>query len=292
MLPCIQTMDNQLENIMKMTRLFQLKPMTATHEDGIELVYVRKEKKWFPVGSHSSDPNQLFIKGRGWIDMSKWKNVKRAYVKPLQMITAKALKEVKDAYGYEAAMGMVKGWGGSCLFHDGSFGLDYAKLECSNACDLGEAYDKFTDVIQDIGDKFIAALLENGFYMTGSWLYYGDEAKKDTDGFGSLIGQTGIYEKIKLHPLQHIDSCVGKYSFMGRMLPIWNPIDFEQMLFPLFYAKHNMRDEKNFETFTERRDNMSVSDQIADLTNDEVAKSFEGIFAAQEKFIKIVDKAA
>jgi hypothetical protein len=227
----------------------------------------------------------MFISGRGWIDTRKWKNVKRVFITPFKEVTGKALKEVKDLYGYEAAMGMVQGWCNQSLFHDNSHGLAYAKLEFCNACDLGEYYDKYTDVIQDIGDKFIASLLENGFYMSGEWLYHGDEAKKDTNDFGNIVGHTGIYEKIKLHPLQHVDHALGSFSFMGRMLPSWNPMDFEGVLRSLFYAKYNMDDEDNYKAVSKRRETMSVLDQITDLTNAEVGASFERIFEAQDEFI-------
>jgi len=268
-----------------MTKLFHLKPMEATHEDGIALIYVKSEKKWLPMYRAGMNNNEIFVQGRGWVNMKKWKNPKIVYVTPLESVTGKALKAVKDAYGYEAAMGMVHGYGVDCLYHDHSCGLSYAKLEFCNACDLGEFYDKYSDVLQEIGDKFVASLLDHGFYLQGTWLYYGDEAKKDTDDYGNIVGRTGIYEKIKLHPLQYVDHCIGSSAFLGRMLPVWNPMDFEQLLFSLFYAKYDLDDEDNYKAFTKRKESMSVLDQIADLTNDDVANSFEGIFEAEKEHI-------
>ena len=258
----------------KTSRLFTLKPM----ESDVELVYVRSQKKWLPIGS-MDDKDHIFVRGKGWLDMRKWKNVKRATLKPIKKITAAALKSIKDEYGYQAAMGLVQGWGRQSLYHDNSYGLDYAKLECCNACDLGDVYDKFTDVLQRVGDNFIAALQENGFRMEGKTLWYGDK----------LVGFSGVYEKIKLHPILHLDHCVGNVLF-GRVLPIWNPMSFETMMFHLFYAKYNLGDEIRNKEFEQRFDNMSVQDKIADLTNEEVAKSFQEIFEAQ-KTVKLEEAA-
>jgi len=260
----------------KTSRLFVLEPMTSD----VELVYVRSQKDWFPIGPSYGEKHEIFVRGKGWLDMRKWKNVKQVTLKPLKEITGKALKEVKDQYGYKAAMGLVRGWGGQCLYHDNSFGLDYAKLEFYNACDLGELYDKYTDVLQRVGDAFVASLLEHGFRMDGKCLWYGDK----------LVGFCGVYEKIKLHPILHIDHCVGSYSFMGRMLPVWNPMSFETMLFHLFYAKYDLADDKKRKKFEKKYDNMSVKDKIADLTTEEIASSFEQIFEANEKYIDL-DKA-
>jgi len=257
-----------MDNLMKTSKLFVLEPM----ENDVELVYVRSQKKWLPVGPSWGNENHIFVRGKGWLDMRKWKNVKRATLKPLKEITAAQLKKVKDEYGYSAAMGLVRGWGGTSLHHDNSIGLNYAKLEFCNACDLGELYDKYTDVLQRVGDAFIAGLLKNGFRMEGKTLWYGDR----------LVGFCGVYETIKLHPILHVDHCVGSYSFMGRMLPNWNPMTFETVLFKLVYAKYDLGDDKKRKKYQKTWDNTSVRDKIADLTTEEIASSFEEIFAANE----------
>jgi len=259
----------------KTSRLFVLEPM----ENDVELVYVRSQKKWLPVGPSYGDPNHIFVRGKGWLNMKKWKNVKRATLKPLKEITGKALKEVKDQYGYAAAMGLVRGWGGQSLHHDNSIGLHGAKLEFYNACDLGELYDKYTDTLQRVGDAFIAGLLENGWRMDGKTLWYEDR----------LAGFCGVYEKIKLHPILHADHSVGAI-FGGRILPNWNPITFETMLFSLWYTKYDMGDDSKRKKYEKVWDNTSVRDKIADLTTEEIASSFEEIFETQKENIDL-DKA-
>lgn len=262
----------------KTSKLFDLEPM----EQDIDLIYVKSVKKWIPVGPSWEKSGEIFVKGKGWVDTKKWKAVKRATLKPLEKITAAQLKTIKDQYGYEGAMAVIHGWGNQSLYHDGAYGLDYAKMELCNACDLGELYDKYTDEIQAVGDAFVKGLLDNGFRMEGKVLWYDKE----------LVGYCGIYEKIHLHPLQHVDHCAGGYVVAGRILPVWNPMSFENMLFELFYSKYYMRNEEKYKEFRKRLDNMSVRDQIADLTTGEIADSFERIFEAQKKYLEEYEKSA
>jgi len=249
----------------KSTRGFQLDPMP----EPVTVVFNKKENQWYPTCK--GDTNEIFIYGKGRIKIGKWK---KEVIQPLSNpFTAKELKAVKDQYGYHAAMGMIQGWGAYSLFDDQSIGLSYTKFEIYNMADLGEEYDEFTDDVQIIGDNFIQGLLNHEFRMEGKCLWIKD----------NLVGFTDIYEKIRLHPLLHLDHSVGDFSFMSRrMLPVFNPITFDDMLVMLFNAKYqNGSDYKKADKMLAKY--VSVYDRIKHLTTKAIADSFHTIFKLNEK---------
>jgi len=268
----------------KTSKAFQLDPMP----DPVLIKLCKKNKKWYPIDDSYSDKGESFIRGQGWVKTGKWKE---HTIQPLSNpFTAKEIKTVADEFGFNAAMGMIQGWSRCSLFHDNSYGLDYVKMEIANMATLGELYDTYTDLIQSIGDEFIANLLKKGFKLDGNiekgWLWYN---YVDENNFGQLVGQVGIYENIWLHPLQHVDHCIGGRILGGRILPMFNPISFDSMLMTLFNNKYYSKDFKKSRKMLAKI--VSVHDRIAHLTTKTIADKFRRIFEAQEK-LEIVEKAA
>jgi len=274
-----------MEDIMQKTsKAFQLDPMP----DPVLIKLCKKDKKWYPIDTSYTDKGKNFIYGQGWVKTDKWKE---HTIQPLSNpFTAKEVKDVADEFGLNAAMGMIQGWGRGCLFHDRSYGLDYTKMEVANMATLGELYDTYTDLVQSVGDEFIANLLKKGFKLEGSiekgWLWY----NSDENNPGNLVGQVGIYETVWLHPLQHVDHCIGGRILGGRVLPMFNPISFDSMLMTLFFYKYYSKDYKRSDKMLAKI--VSVHDRIAHLTTKTIADKFHRIFEAQEllKIVEIVEK--
>ena len=258
----------------KMSKAFHLEPMP----DPVTLRLHPKEKVWYPV--RKSDDKELFICGKGCIKITKtWKT---ATIQPFSNpYTAEEVKNVADEYGLNAVMGMIGGWGACSLFSDNSYGLRSVQYEVANMATLGKAYDDFTDIVQVIGDKFIDGLLKKNFTLQGTrekgslWYDY-----KSSNDYGSLVGFTGIYEKVKLHHLQYVEHSIGP-SFLGcRVLPMFDPIGFDNMLTTLFYYKYYTEDRKKYEKMIDKY--VSVHDRIEHLTTKGIADSFHKIFEAQK----------
>ena len=259
----------------KMTKAFQLDPMP----DPVELHYYPKNKAWYADNGY--EKGKIFIKGEGYKKVTKtWKHEK---VAPLSNpFTAEELKAVADKYGLNGAMAMIQGWGCGCLLNDCSIGLFYAKYEVANMATLGKQYDDFTDAVQAIGDMFIDGLLSKGFNIKGNRekgsLWYG---YKNENEYGHLTGFTGVYENIKLHPLLHIDHSIGVSFMAGRVLPMFNPITFDDMLVQLFNSKYYMKDGEKARKMLNKY--VSVYDRIRHLAGLESADAIKSIFELQEK---------
>jgi len=251
----------------KSTKAFQLNPMP----ESVLIHYYPKEKTWYPDNSY--EKNSIFIRGKGHVKMTKaWKH---ETIEPLPELTAEALQKVASKYGLNGAMSMVQGWGKCCLKNDTSFGLDSAKYEVANMVTFGKQYDEFTDAVQKIGDDFIEGLLSKGFTLKGNTLWYG--YKNETD-CGKLVGFTGIYEKIKLHPLLYIDHSLGRSFMAVRVPPMFDPIGFDNMLTTLFYFKHGLdKSRKMLQKY------VSVYDRIKHLAGAKSAKGIKSIFELQKK---------
>lgn len=248
----------------KTTTAFQLDPMP----EPVTIVLNKKTGTWHPIGK--DDTTTALIYGEGHVKIGKWK---KEVIQPLSNpYTAKEVQAVKNQFGYHAAMGMIKGWSCASLDRDLSYGLASTKHEVCNMADLGEAYDTFTDQVQAIGDEFVECLLQNGFRMENKWLWYGDY----------LVGRTGIYEKIRIHPLQHIDHCL-TYAFLGRSLPSFNSLTLDEMLVQLFIGKYHL-DNCDFTLFHEMSHKyVSIYDRIAHLTSKDIADKIFTIFELTKK---------
>jgi hypothetical protein len=264
---------------MKITQAYQL----GAVEKPVIIVFDKKNNVWYPFHSYDENEKELFIRGKGHIKINKWKKETLA---TLATLTAEGIKTVYDKYGLNVAMGMVKGWGNTSLFSDGSYGLEYVKYEVANMAVLGKKYDDFTDAVQKIGDEFVSALLNNGFTLQGDitkgtlWCNY-----KDENNYGSLVGFVGIYEKNHLHPLQYVEHSLHSSLYLGRILPQFNPMDFDNFLVTLFNHKYM---DKNLDNSYEKADKMleeivSVRDRIAHLTNEDIANKIESIFDLQKE---------
>jgi len=259
----------------KMTRAFQLDPMP----EPVELHCYPKNKTWYADNGY--EKGKIFIQGEGYKKITKtWKH---ETVAPLSNpFTAEGLKAVADKYGLNGAMAMVQGWGSGCLLNDGSYGLMDAKYEVANMATLGKQYDDYTDTVQVIGDTFIEGLLSKGFSIHGNrekgslWYDY-----KNENEYGHLTGFTGVYEKIKLHPLLHVEHSIGISFMASRVLPMFNPISFDDMLVQLFFSKYYTKDFKKSDKMLDKY--VSVYDRIRHLAGLESADAIKSIFELQEK---------
>ena len=271
----------------KMTHAYQLGAMTTPTTIALD----KKNKIWYPLNdAHYKDTkwaNELFVSGKGTFKIAKWK---REIIQPLEVLTAEALKPIYDKYGFNAVLGMVKGWSNSSMFHDHSIGLSYVQYEVLNMALIGKPYDTFTDKVQEIGDHFVEELLKNGFKLEGNivkgslWYNYVDE-----NNYGKLVGFVGLYEKIHLHPLQYIEHNIGRSFMSVRMPPNFDPISFDEMLMKLFQAKYY--DKEADDAFKKSEDMLkeivSTKDRIAHLTNDKVAEEIASIFDIQKESFDI-----
>lgn len=265
----------------KMTKAYQLGVMTTP----TTIVFDKKNNVWYPLNdAHDTD---VFVMGKGRFKVGKWK---KEILQPLEILTAEGLKPIYDKYGFNAVLGMVKGWSNSSMFHDHSIGLSYVQYEVLNMALIGKPYDIFTNKVQEIGNHFIEGLLKNKFSIQGNiekgslWYNYIDE-----NNYGQLVGFVGLYEKIHLHPLQYIEHNIGRSFMSVRMPPSFNPMDFDDMLKRLFQAKYYEKDAKD--AFKKSEDMLkeieSTRDRIAHLTNDKVAEEIASIFELQKESFNI-----
>jgi len=254
--------------IKKMSRAFQLDPMT----EAVELHFYPEENKWYADNGYKK--GEIFIIGKGYV--KKTKKWKHETVEPLKELTAAGLKGVADKYGINGALAMVQGWGSGCLLNDRSYGLTLAIFEVANMATLGHSYDEFTDKVQEIGDEFIKGLTSRGFSLLHKGLWYN---YKDENTFGSLVGFYGVYDKVQLHPMLHIEHKIG-HVLGGRILPSFNPITFDSMLESLILHKCGLNHEKYVKTLDKY---VSVYDRIKYLAGEKSAKGIESIFELQEK---------
>lgn len=259
---------------MKDTKAFSLKPM-----EKVELVKIDFKDKlgkmvhmWVPP-KNASDKH-IFVYGKGLIKIPK--KAEHAFPTPLsEDWTAEQIKVVYNQYGFSGAQGMLHGWGNLSLWDDMSYGLAYYKHELGNMCLYGKSYDEFTDKVQEIGNKFVAKLLDDGFRLEGDkWLWYGKNLVCDLRNH-------------PIHPLRFIDHCV---HGLFPIAPSFNSIGFDTMLEKLFVGKYGMSDDyggsgrKGARPILDRI--VSVRDRIAHLTNEEIADSFQDIFELQKRLFK------
>ena len=241
------------EKMKKFTRAFQLEPI----KNPVKVTEIKGVN--YPYDTSYTMNNEVFIRGQG---LKKVSNT-IAIIKPLpENWTAENIQEIGKKYGVYVAMGMLQGWGTCSLFDDGSIGLDYAKHEVVNMVKYGLLYDQYTDMLQKIGNDFIRCILKNGYRIDGKWLYYKD----------NLIGMTGMYETIHLHPLQHVDHCL---RGLVNIPPLFDSISFDRLLVTLIMEQDNS--EKKLDTF------ISVRDRIAYLSTDDIANNFEKLFELETK---------
>lgn len=259
----------------KTSQAFQLDSMI----EPVTLFRNPKDKKWYPkTHFYECNKNQIFIYGQGWVKVDKWKQVT---IDPLtNPFTAEQLKTVADEYGLNAAMGMIKGWSSSSLFDDNSIGLDVVKYEVANMTTFGKVYDIYSNHVQKVGDAWVKGLLDNGFTMDGTiengWLWHNYKNENDC---GELLGKCGIYGKVKLHPLQHVNHNIG----YGRVPPMFNPISFDKLLETLFRAIYLKPDNDYSKVDAMLKKIESVEDRIKHLTTKEIAEGIASIFEAQKE---------
>ncbi len=241
--------------IRKMTKAFQLKPMTGI------VRALQYKKEWYPVTESNLKDKHIFIKG--------WQKITDSMIKTLTVVPnlseewkAQDIKEVTEKFSLEVAYGLLEGWGGS-LQSDQSIGLNYAKHEIVNMAYFGKLYDEFTDKVHELSQRFIKAILRNGYYFEGAWLYYKEE----------LIGQAGIYESVWLSPLQHIQHLL---KGIVHLRPQLDSIGLDDMLITLILAR------RNGDTVLKKY--VSVKDRIKFLTTQKIADDFEQIFTWQMAF--------
>lgn len=262
-----------------MTTAYQLERMT----EPVRIALNPADKKWYPINGIYKD-DELFIMGKGRVKIGKWK---KETLNPLPELKAEFLKPIYDLYGINVAMGMISGWGGVSLYHDNSYGLNGTKYEVINMALLGKQYDDFTDKVQVIGDNFIQGLCSNGFMIQGTmekgslWYDY-----KDENNYGCLVGSVGIYERVRLHPLQHIEHFLGMAVIGCRILPQFDPISFDSLLVKLFMSRYYKDNEGN--SRFEKADKMlneivSVKDRIAHLSSQKSADEIASIFSLQKE---------
>lgn len=250
---------------MKQTRAFQLGSVTGS----VPIAFFEQYNAWYPL--HNTIDKKCFIYGKGHVKVGKNKMVLHPLSNPF---TAKEVKTVKDQYGYNVALGMIKGWGGS-LFHDNSCGAFYSKVEVCNMADLGELYDEYTDVLQEAGDQFIQGLRNHGFEVKNESLWYGENL-------------CFFLERIPIHPLQYVE-----HSLKGfvRMPPFFDSIHFDELLVRLFTFKFRKEnDYSEVDKMTEKI--VSVYDRIAYFSSKDVAEKIASVFKMEKNMLKYLESKA
>jgi hypothetical protein len=112
---------------------------------------------------------------------------------------------------------------------------------------------------------------------------------KDENNYGSLVGSVGIYERVRLHPLQHIEHYLGMAVIGCRILPQFDSISFDNMLVKLFLARYYKDNEDDFANSRYKKANemlneiVSVKDRIAHLSSQKSADEIESIFSLQKE---------
>lgn len=244
----------------KMTKAFQLQPMTKT------VRVVQYKDKWYPVTLYEvKESHTYFIYGKGSIKMSK-KMLDSIKVIPNLPKEWKAqdILDVTNTFSLEVAEGLLHGWGSQSLFNDQSVGLIYTKRELLNMAYFGKVYDDFTDKIHELSQRFITyILLHKGYRFEGAWLWYKNE----------LVGLTGLYESVWLSPLQHITHLL---KGIVHVRPFFDALSFDKVLVQLISAR------PSGEAMLNRH--VSVKDRIKFLTTQKIADDFEQIFTWQQVF--------
>lgn len=244
-----------MKMIRKMTKAFQLEPMTDT------VHALRYKKEWYPVTESDLENKHIFIKG--------WQKITDSMLKTLTVVpnlttewTAQDIKEVTNKFSLDVAYGLLQGWGNN-LFSDSSIGLTYAKHEILNMAYFGKLYDEFTDKVHELSQRFIIYLLSHGYHFEGAWMYYKDE----------LMAQAGLYEIIWLSPLQHIQHLL---KGVVHLRPQLDSIGLDGMLVKLILARPSGK--------AMLKRHVSVKDRIKFLTTQKIADDFEQIFTWQQIF--------
>lgn len=245
----------------KMTKAYQLRPMS------IPVKAYRFKGKWYPITEKQLEDKEIFIYGYGWNKLTNSIRNSVVNVKSLpENWTAMNIQQRTRQFSLEVAEGLLQGWKGcSSLFSDQSVGLAYAKHELENMAYFGKAYDDFTDKVHEVGQRFIKCLLQKGYWFQGKWMWYKDK----------VVGMTGLYESVWLHPTQHIDHLL---KGIVHVRPMFDPISFEEMLVKLIAIR------RNYNSIFEKH--VSVKDRIKFLSTQKIANNFEEIFKWQEVFNK------
>lgn len=240
----------------KVTKAYQLDPVTDPVTEPIKAF--RYENVWYPITEEELKNKEIYIYGQGWKRLSPSMINSIQEVKPLtNNWTAQDIKDRKDTFSLEVAMGLLQGWGRVSLFQDQSFVLNAAKHEIYNMSLYGSVYDDLTDRLHILSQRFISSLFKKGYRLEGGWLRYKDE----------LIGKTGLYESIKLYLTQYIEHALkGIYP----VSPMFDVIGFEDMLIKLIVVqeKHRYILDKY----------VSVKDRVKFLSTDKIADDIENIF--------------
>lgn len=245
----------------KMTKAYQLRPV-------MEVVKAFQFKgRWYPITEHSLEDKKVFIFGKGWQKITDSMYNSLTDVESLsQDWTAMDIQRRVKEFSLDVAMGLLQGGGCFSLFNDQSIDLNCAKHELANMAYFGKAYDDFTDKVHELGQRFIKCLIcEKGYYFEGCWILYQNE----------IIGMTGLYENIQLHPLQHIDHVIKGILHVRSM---FNSISFEKMLLSLITV------HKDYDSILKKY--VSVKDRIKFLSTQKIADDFEKIFKWQEVLIR------
>ena len=131
---------------------------------------------------------------------------------------------------------------------------------------FGKAYDDFTDKVNELGQRFIKSLMrQGGYHFEGNWMYYKEE----------IVGQVGLYETVKLSPLQHITHLL---KGIVHTPPMFDTITWDEFLIHLLTVRRNgLRLLDKY---------VSVKDRIKFLTTQKIANDFEEIFTWQQVFWK------
>ena len=221
------------------------------------------DNQWYPC---KKEDTELFIRGTGWVKLKG----ERPEVGNLPVEwTANDLRYYHKFYGSLAVCeGLLEGWGGSSLYQDGSYGLDYAKAEIRNMVIFGQIYDEFTDYVQKVGDEFIANL-RKGYRIDGGTLWYKDH----------LIC---FLDRVHLHPLMHVEHIIKR---LVPIRPSFDPISFDKMLIELLVGIDSQEHlGKHTDLIIDRV--ISVRDRIAYLSNEKIAEDISKIFEMQKIFYK------
>ncbi len=221
--------------------------------------------KWYPSSNNELFEKELFIRGEGWVKILQKMRKGAIEVHPLpDDWTAQDIKERVDEYGLDVAMGLLHGEGMQSLFEDGSVYLSWHKHEFQNMAYFGKIYDEYTDKVDEVGKRFVSALMKKGYFLKGTWLNYGE----------NLIDQL---TDIKLEPLEHTGHNV-KGIFHTR--PSFDPIEYDKVLATLMMAQCDTQDEK----ITLLDKYVSIKERIEYLSSKEIAEDMENIFEWEETF--------
>lgn len=251
----------------KMTKAYQLKPMLI---DMVAFQYRKHNTdtlRWYPLPEAELSEKETFIRGFGWVKILQYMRKSAVKIPNLsENWTAQDLKDIADKFSLDVAWGMLQGWSGQqSLFSDGSVGLTYAKHEVWNMTIFGKEYDDFTDKVHEVGMRFVKAVFNKGYRKEhgGSYMWYQDK----------IVGAMGLYEKVRIHPSQHVDHLL---SGIVHTRPMFDPISFDELLRTLIgIRKQGLRLLDKY---------VSVKDRIKFLSSQRIANDIEKIFEWQKVF--------